>query len=40
VLAVFLVPIFFVVVRRIFKGTERQRRMYAARKPRDEDEAL
>ena len=30
VLAVFLVPIFFVVVRRIFKGSERQRRMYAA----------
>jgi multidrug efflux pump len=30
VLAVFLVPVFFVVVRRIFKGSERQRRMYAA----------
>src|SRR5206468_4554197 len=30
VLAVFLVPIFFVVVRKIFKGSERQRRMYAA----------
>jgi multidrug efflux pump len=29
VLAVFLVPIFFVVVRKIFKGSERQRRMYA-----------
>ncbi|MGE0803805.1 MAG: efflux RND transporter permease subunit [Lautropia sp.] len=28
-LAVFFVPIFFVVVRRIFKGSERQRRMYA-----------
>ena len=27
VLAVFFVPIFFVVVRRIFKGSERQRRM-------------
>jgi len=40
VLAVFLVPIFFVVVRRIFKGSERQRRMYAAHKARDEDEAL
>ncbi|HWT70925.1 MAG TPA: efflux RND transporter permease subunit [Oxalicibacterium sp.] len=40
VLAVFLVPIFFVVVRRIFKGNERQRRMYAAHKARDEDEAL
>ena len=33
-LAVFFVPIFFVVVRRIFKGSERQRRMYA-----HEDEA-
>ncbi|HVK95753.1 MAG TPA: efflux RND transporter permease subunit [Noviherbaspirillum sp.] len=30
VLAVFFVPVFFVVVRRIFKGSERQRRMYAA----------
>ncbi len=29
VLAVFLVPVFFVVVRRIFRGSERQRRMYA-----------
>ncbi len=29
-LAVFLVPIFFVVVRRFFKGSERQRKMYAA----------
>ena len=28
-LAVFFVPIFFVVVRSIFKGSERQRRMYA-----------
>ncbi len=28
-LSVFFVPIFFVVVRRIFKGSERQRRMYA-----------
>jgi len=40
VLAVFLVPVFFVVVRHIFKGSERQRRMYAAHKARDEDEAL
>jgi multidrug efflux pump len=40
VLAVFLVPVFFVVVRHIFKGNERQRRMYAAHKARDEDEAL
>ncbi|WP_151448475.1 efflux RND transporter permease subunit [Lacisediminimonas profundi] len=30
VLAVFLVPVFFVVVRRIFTGSERQRKMYAA----------
>ncbi|MGH8806248.1 MAG: efflux RND transporter permease subunit [Noviherbaspirillum sp.] len=30
VLAVFLVPVFFVVVRTLFKGSERQRRMYAA----------
>jgi len=29
VLAVFFVPVFFVVVRRIFKGSERQRQMYA-----------
>ncbi len=29
VLAVFFVPVFFVVVRRIWKGSERQRRMYA-----------
>jgi multidrug efflux pump len=28
-LAVFFVPVFFVVVRRLFKGSERQRRMYA-----------
>lgn len=30
VLAVFLVPVFFVVVRTLFKGSERQRHMYAA----------
>ncbi len=30
VLAVFFVPVFFVVVRRIFKGSERQRKLYAA----------
>lgn len=30
VLAVFFVPIFFVVVRKIFKGSERQRKLYAA----------
>jgi multidrug efflux pump len=29
VLAVLFVPLFFVVVRRFFKGSERQRRMYA-----------
>ena len=29
VLAIFFVPVFFVVVRRLFKGSERQRRMYA-----------
>src|SRR6185295_12422729 len=29
VLALLFVPVFFVVVRRIFKGSERQRRMYA-----------
>ena len=28
-LAVLFVPVFFVVVRRYFKGSERQRRMYA-----------
>ena len=28
-LAVFFVPLFFVLVRRVFKGSERQRRMYA-----------
>ena len=28
-LAVFFVPVFFVVVRRIFKGSERQRKMHA-----------
>ncbi|MDP3844685.1 MAG: efflux RND transporter permease subunit [Oxalobacteraceae bacterium] len=32
VLAVFLVPVFFVVVRTLFKGSERQRRMYAGQK--------
>ncbi len=29
VLAVFFVPVFFVVVRKIFKGSERQRKMYS-----------
>lgn len=40
VLAVFLVPVFFVVVRTFFKGNERQRRKYAANQPRNEDEEL
>ena len=30
VLAVFLVPVFFVVIRRIFKGSDRQRQFWAA----------
>ena len=30
VLAVFFVPVFFVVVRTLFKGSDRQRRMYAS----------
>jgi multidrug efflux pump len=38
VLAVFLVPIFFVVVRRLFKGSERQRKMYAAHRIHAEEE--
>lgn len=37
VLAVVLVPVFFVVVRRIFKGSERQRRLDAAHRPLDEE---
>ncbi len=37
VLAVFFVPVFFIVVRSIFKGSERQRRLYAAHL--DESEA-
>ena len=40
VLAVFLVPVFFVVVRTFFKGNDRQRRMYASHKQRNEDEEL
>jgi multidrug efflux pump len=40
VLAVFFVPVFFVVVRTFFKGNERQRRMYAGHKQRNEDEEL
>ena len=30
VLAVFFVPVFFVVVRTLFKGSARQQKMYAA----------
>ena len=37
VLAVVLVPVFFVVVRRLFKGSERQRRLDAAHRPLDEE---
>ncbi len=37
-LAVFLVPVFFVVVRKFFKGSERQRRMHAANLKQDEEE--
>ena len=33
VLAVFFVPVFFVVVRRFFKGSERQRQLYARARP-------
>jgi multidrug efflux pump len=36
-LAVFLVPVFFVVVRKYFKGSERQRKMYAANIDHSED---
>ncbi len=38
VLAVFFVPVFFIVIRRIFKGSERQRKLYAAHI--DEDKGL
>jgi multidrug efflux pump len=39
-LAVFLVPVFFVVVRHFFKGSERQRKMYAAHLKHIEDEKI
>ena len=39
VLAVFFVPVFFVVVRRIFKGNERQRRLYAAHLHQEEEKS-
>jgi multidrug efflux pump len=32
-LAIFMVPVFFVVVRRLFKGSERQRQLYAHEDP-------
>ncbi len=35
-LAIFFVPVFFVVVRRFFKGSERQRKMYAHEKDPDD----
>jgi multidrug efflux pump len=37
VLAVFLVPVFFVVVRTLFKGSERQRKFYAEHMQQQED---
>ncbi|MEN3293612.1 MAG: multidrug efflux pump, partial [Burkholderiales bacterium] len=37
ILAVFLVPVFFVVIRTMFKGSERQRRMYAAHMQQSEE---
>ncbi|HJW57128.1 MAG TPA: efflux RND transporter permease subunit, partial [Burkholderiaceae bacterium] len=37
VLAVFFVPVFFVVMRTLFKGSERQRRMYATHLQQDEE---
>jgi multidrug efflux pump len=39
ILAVFFVPVFFVVVRRIFKGSERQRKLYAAHMHQDEEKS-
>jgi multidrug efflux pump len=39
VLAVFFVPVFFVVVRRIFKGSERQRKLYAAHMHQDKEKS-
>ncbi len=40
VLAVFLVPVFFVVVRKLFKGSERQRKMYASHRLHPEEEQI
>jgi multidrug efflux pump len=39
ILAVFFVPVFFVVVRRIFKGNERQRKLYAAHMHQEEEKS-
>jgi multidrug efflux pump len=36
-LAIFFVPIFFVVVRRLIKGSDRQRRLDATHLPQDEE---
>jgi multidrug efflux pump len=38
VLAVFLVPVFFVVIRTFFKGSERQKRFYAEHAPKIENQ--
>jgi multidrug efflux pump len=40
VLAVFLVPVFFVVVRKLFHGSERQRKMYAAHRIHQHEEQI
>jgi multidrug efflux pump len=40
VLAIFLVPVFFVVVRRLFRGSERQRKMYAAHRIHQPEEQI
>jgi multidrug efflux pump len=37
VLAVILVPVFFVVVRTVFKGSERQRKFYLEHTPQQEE---
>ncbi|MBK4733357.1 efflux RND transporter permease subunit [Noviherbaspirillum pedocola] len=40
VLAVFLVPVFFVVVRKLFRGSDRQRKMYAANRIHQQEEQI
>ncbi|MFL6715807.1 MAG: efflux RND transporter permease subunit, partial [Burkholderiaceae bacterium] len=40
VLAVFLVPVFFVVVRRLFKGSKRQLDFYASHRIHTHEEQL